>query len=159
MKNDLTTGTWQDAIWCPIIIISFCTSDVVLFVGLVFLALHTSVPGIQSWKKVILFERNQIITPVPKLPWITLFWHNRDWFHKFMANSLACILMEQQSLLIITLIMFMFFHDGFNSWREYSGEACLWTISLIAWSNFKGEACWNWHFSDKGFHDDCISCN
>ncbi len=28
MKNDLTTGTWQDNIWCPIIIISFCTSDV-----------------------------------------------------------------------------------------------------------------------------------
>ncbi len=27
MKNDLTTGTWQDNIWCPIIIISFCTSD------------------------------------------------------------------------------------------------------------------------------------
>ncbi len=27
MKNDLTTGTWQDYIWCPIIIISFCTSD------------------------------------------------------------------------------------------------------------------------------------
>ncbi len=27
MKNDLTTGTWQDDIWCPIIIILFCTSD------------------------------------------------------------------------------------------------------------------------------------
>ncbi len=27
MKNDLNTGTWQDDIWCPIIIISFCTSD------------------------------------------------------------------------------------------------------------------------------------
>ncbi len=28
MKNDLTTGTWQDDIWCPIFIILFCTSDV-----------------------------------------------------------------------------------------------------------------------------------
>ncbi len=28
MKNDSTTGTWQDNIWCPIIIILFCTSDV-----------------------------------------------------------------------------------------------------------------------------------
>ncbi len=28
MKNDLTTGTWQDNIWCPINIILFCTSDV-----------------------------------------------------------------------------------------------------------------------------------
>ncbi len=28
MKNDLTTGTWQDKIWCPINIILFCTSDV-----------------------------------------------------------------------------------------------------------------------------------
>ncbi len=28
MKNDLTTGTWQDDIWCPINIILFCTSDV-----------------------------------------------------------------------------------------------------------------------------------
>jgi hypothetical protein len=27
MKNDLTTGTWQDDIWCPINIILFCTSD------------------------------------------------------------------------------------------------------------------------------------
>ncbi len=27
MKNDLTTGTWQDNIWCPKIIILFCTSD------------------------------------------------------------------------------------------------------------------------------------
>ncbi len=27
MKSDLTTGTWQDDIWCPIIIILFCTSD------------------------------------------------------------------------------------------------------------------------------------
>ncbi len=27
MKNDLTTRTWQDNIWCPIIIILFCTSD------------------------------------------------------------------------------------------------------------------------------------
>jgi hypothetical protein len=27
MKNDLTTRTWQDDIWCPIIIILFCTSD------------------------------------------------------------------------------------------------------------------------------------
>ncbi len=27
MKNDLTTGTWQDDIWCPIIIILLCTSD------------------------------------------------------------------------------------------------------------------------------------
>jgi hypothetical protein len=27
MKNDLTTGTWQDDIWCPIIIVLFCTSD------------------------------------------------------------------------------------------------------------------------------------
>ncbi len=27
MKNDLTTGTWQDNIWCPIIIILLCTSD------------------------------------------------------------------------------------------------------------------------------------
>ncbi len=27
MKNDLTTGTWQDDIWCPIIIILFCTYD------------------------------------------------------------------------------------------------------------------------------------
>ncbi len=29
MKNDLTTGTWQDDIWCPIIIILLCTSDVI----------------------------------------------------------------------------------------------------------------------------------
>ena len=29
MKNDLTKGTWQDNIWCPINIILFCTSDVV----------------------------------------------------------------------------------------------------------------------------------
>ncbi len=28
MKNDLTTGTWQDDISCPINIILFCTSDV-----------------------------------------------------------------------------------------------------------------------------------
>ncbi len=28
MKNDLTTGTWQDDIWCPINIILLCTSDV-----------------------------------------------------------------------------------------------------------------------------------
>jgi hypothetical protein len=27
MKNDLNTGTWQDDIWCPIIIILLCTSD------------------------------------------------------------------------------------------------------------------------------------
>ncbi len=27
MKNDLTTGTWQDNIWCPINIILLCTSD------------------------------------------------------------------------------------------------------------------------------------
>ncbi len=27
MKNNLTTGTWQDDIWCPIIIIWLCTSD------------------------------------------------------------------------------------------------------------------------------------
>ncbi len=27
MKNDLTTRTWQDDIWCPINIILFCTSD------------------------------------------------------------------------------------------------------------------------------------
>ncbi len=27
MKNDLSTGTWQDDIWCSIIIILFCTSD------------------------------------------------------------------------------------------------------------------------------------
>jgi hypothetical protein len=27
MINDLTTRTWQDDIWCPIIIILFCTSD------------------------------------------------------------------------------------------------------------------------------------
>ncbi len=26
MKSDLTTRTWQDNIWCPIIIILFCTS-------------------------------------------------------------------------------------------------------------------------------------
>ncbi len=28
MKNDLTTGTWQNDIWCPIIIILLCTYDV-----------------------------------------------------------------------------------------------------------------------------------
>jgi hypothetical protein len=28
MKNDLTTRTWQENIWCPIIIILLCTSDV-----------------------------------------------------------------------------------------------------------------------------------
>jgi hypothetical protein len=28
MKNDQTTGTWQDDIWCPIIIILLCTFDV-----------------------------------------------------------------------------------------------------------------------------------
>jgi hypothetical protein len=35
MKNDLTTGTWQDDIWCPIIIILLCTSDGIhsLYVG------------------------------------------------------------------------------------------------------------------------------
>ena len=27
MENDLTTGTWQDNIRCPINIILFCTSD------------------------------------------------------------------------------------------------------------------------------------
>ncbi len=27
MKNDLTTGTWRDDIWCLIIIILLCTSD------------------------------------------------------------------------------------------------------------------------------------
>ncbi len=27
MENDLTIGTWQDDIWCPIIINLFCTSD------------------------------------------------------------------------------------------------------------------------------------
>ncbi len=27
MKNNLTTGTWQDNIWCPINIILLCTSD------------------------------------------------------------------------------------------------------------------------------------
>ncbi len=31
MKNDLTTGTWQDNIWCPIIIILLCTSDGVCY--------------------------------------------------------------------------------------------------------------------------------
>ncbi len=30
MKNDLTTGTWQDNIWCPINIILLCTSDDVI---------------------------------------------------------------------------------------------------------------------------------
>ncbi len=29
MKTDLTFGTWQEDIWCPIIIILLCTSDVV----------------------------------------------------------------------------------------------------------------------------------
>ncbi len=29
MKNDLTTGIWQDNIWCPINIILLCTADVV----------------------------------------------------------------------------------------------------------------------------------
>ncbi len=29
IKNDLTTGTWQDDIWCTIIIILFCTSDTI----------------------------------------------------------------------------------------------------------------------------------
>ncbi len=28
MKHDLTTGTWQDNIWCPIHIFLICTSDV-----------------------------------------------------------------------------------------------------------------------------------
>ncbi len=28
MKNDLTTGTWQDDTWCPINIILLCASDV-----------------------------------------------------------------------------------------------------------------------------------
>jgi hypothetical protein len=31
MKNNLTTGTWQDDIWCPTIIILFCTSDACMF--------------------------------------------------------------------------------------------------------------------------------
>ncbi len=30
MKNDLTTGTWQEDIWCPIIIILFCTFDEII---------------------------------------------------------------------------------------------------------------------------------
>ncbi len=51
--------------------------DAVLFVWLVFLALHTSILGVLSWNKVIPFERNQIIALVPKLPWIFLFQHNR----------------------------------------------------------------------------------
>ncbi len=33
MKNDLTTGTWQDDIWCPIFIILFCTSDVLFLLA------------------------------------------------------------------------------------------------------------------------------
>jgi hypothetical protein len=33
MENDLTTGTWQDDIWCPIIIILLCTSDVGIIEG------------------------------------------------------------------------------------------------------------------------------
>ncbi len=42
MKNDLTTGTWQDNIWCPIIIILFCTSDILL----VFKESYTSKMGV-----------------------------------------------------------------------------------------------------------------
>ncbi len=32
MKNDLTTGTWQVDIWCPINIILLCTSDALWFI-------------------------------------------------------------------------------------------------------------------------------
>ncbi len=50
MKNDLTTGTWQDNIWCPIIIILFCTSDVCFLKEKLCLLCHslpfTTVPGI-----------------------------------------------------------------------------------------------------------------
>ncbi len=95
--------------------------DADLYVWLIFLALHTSVPGIQSWKKIIVFERNQITTLVPKLPWITLFWHNQDEFYKLVANSLACKLMEQQFLLIIILIMFTCF-----SWRIKLPKRLFW---------------------------------
>ncbi len=45
MKNDQTTGTWQDNIWCPIIIILFCTSDVVfdIWLEICFLFLVSSI--------------------------------------------------------------------------------------------------------------------
>ncbi len=48
MKNDLTTGTWQDNIWCPIIIILFCTSDEVkmsILVGIRAIGMAASMPN------------------------------------------------------------------------------------------------------------------
>ncbi len=43
MKVDLTNGTWQDNIWCPIIMIPFCTSDDVM--------VDTQYVGISDGKK------------------------------------------------------------------------------------------------------------
>ncbi len=45
MKNDLTNGTWQDDMWCPINIILLCTSDVWLQLNLTWLLIKVFIPA------------------------------------------------------------------------------------------------------------------
>ncbi len=62
MKNDLTTGTWQDSNWCPIIIILLCTSDELKAVSCKNKAKKSTAVGQRSYLKV--FWR----TRAPPLP-------------------------------------------------------------------------------------------
>ncbi len=50
MKNDLTTGTWQDDAWCPINIILLCTSDGAFCVGSMSSNTASSIAGSLLWK-------------------------------------------------------------------------------------------------------------
>ncbi len=57
MKNDLTTRTWQDDIWCPIIILLLCTSDVLcLFLFCIFLLYHTD-PQVKVQIRILLKDK------------------------------------------------------------------------------------------------------
>ncbi len=87
MKNDLTTGTWQDDICCPIIIISFCTSDVsvALSAGMTMLAgsvlgRHIRVPSLFFLKNVTSLSLNCTVYFV-LLRFLSLC------IHKYKANS------------------------------------------------------------------------
>ncbi len=62
MKNDLTTGTWQVNIWCPIIIILLCTSDATTW----------------SWPSCREVGYNRHLLHLPRGMWIYSYWDGHD---------------------------------------------------------------------------------
>jgi hypothetical protein len=123
------------------------------------LALHTSVPGNPNHKKIILLERNLTNILVPKLPWTIvlaqpgLIPQISGKLTGLQVNGATIFVDHHSDHVYVFLMWDLTLNETILAKHAYELFLSSIGVTLKAYHADNGQ------FADKGFHDDCITCN